>query len=512
MLKEKLTTIFTKFGKDIIITLLIGCIIGLALSKAETLEPKWMNFILMLCFCMSVVFIIPKREILLLLVFFFVLPLLFTYHPIHLKISGIHWPHEGTVIFISDIPFAFLFILWLYRLIIDPQETINFYPWISFPYLIIWIIAIAGISRNECPPLVFYTSIAFIFKNWLIFIFVANNLKKSEIIYWVTVILILTLAFQVMIGSLQYIKGGPLGLEKLGELTAIKESATGEVGTVSRVGGTIGSPNKFAGFIHMLLPVVLSLLFAKIDNAYKLILLPLLILGGVILLITYSRGGWAGFGLGAVIIVYWNLVRINGRKFFNLLFIACFGGVFFITTVLFVESVRNRLFEDDHGSSLVRVLLESVAHNMIRQNPFLGIGIGNYSQVIEKYDNSGIYGVSIYFPWPVHNEYLLIASELGLPALALFIFILLVIFVNLFRIGNSHTDPIIPYIGIGFFGSFVAFCFHHRYEYVWFFLQARIWANIGLIQAMYQFTKAKAKQKQNISCSDFNLDHRLVLK
>ncbi len=490
MLRKNIKSIYTKFGKDIIIILIIGTAIGLTLCKAETMASKWMVFILIACCGMSFFFVIPKKELLLLFsIFLFLSMSSVTYHPIFYHKPGVHWPVVGLKISLFDIPFFILFVLWLYRLTTNPQERIYFYPWISFPYLSILALAIAGSSRNLAPTIVFLTCLGLIIKNWLVFLFIANNLKKPQIIYAVTAVLILTIIPEIIIGLLQYVKGGMVGLEFLGERKSMMEVAMGDAGQAFRITGLFTSPNKLAAFLHMILPVTLALVFAQIDQWWKFILLTILALGSLVLLLTYSRGAWVGFGMGGSIVAYWCLVRLNGRKIFSLVIVATFVSICALSTIISVKSVRDRIFEDDHGSSDIRVWMKRNAHNMIKYNPFLGVSLGNYTEHSKFYDNTGIVGVSSLFPFPVHNEFLRFATELGLPALGIFLFLLLVIFVMLFRIGCSRADPIIPYIGIGFFGSFIAWCIHFTKDYYWVMMATNKWAYVGVIQAMYVITQ-----------------------
>ena len=75
---------------------------------------------------------------------------------------------------------------------------------------------------------------------------------------------------------------------------------------------------------------------------------------------------------------------------------------------------------------------------------------------------------------------------MGLPALGLFLLILIVVFVQLIRIGRSRTDPVIPHMAIGLFGGFIAWCIHHQFEFAYVVMMVAIWAYVGLIQAMNQ--------------------------
>ena len=124
-----------------------------------------------------------------------------------------------------------------------------------------------------------------------------------------------------------------------------------------------------------------------------------------------------------------------------------------------ITPLRQRLFLEDYGAARTRIPLTEVALNIIGHHPWLGIGLGNYTMAAPDYDTTPE-GISYEFPRPVHNEFLLIAAEQGLPALGLFLVILLYIVIQLFRLSQSRTDPILPYLAIGLLGTLLCLeCF-----------------------------------------------------
>jgi O-antigen ligase len=322
------------------------------------------------------------------------------------------------------------------------------------------------------------------FECWLVFLYMANNLKDRKTIYLVIAVLLSTLVLQAAIGFAQEITGGHLGIRIFGEAEQSFREMRAGAGTVSRVGGTIGSPNKLAGYIGLILPINFALFFASISRRYKLfLLLPVFLMASGLELLTYSRGGWLGLGSGGAITLYWCLARLTKRKIVSFTLLVIFLVTFFFTSITLIESVRRRLFEEDYGAAYSRIPMALVASNMIYHNPWLGVGLVNYTSVSAGYDISRE-AISYSFPWPVHNEFLLLAAELGLPALGLFLFILIVVFVQLIRIGRSRADPVMPHIAIGFFGGLVAWCVHYQFEFAYVVMLVEIWAYVGIIQAM----------------------------
>ena len=129
-----------------------------------------------------------------------------------------------------------------------------------------------------------------------------------------------------------------------------------------------------------------------------------------------------------------------------------------------------------------------LASNMIAHNPWLGVGLGNYTDVSSYYDLTRE-GISYTFNLPVHNEYLLIASELGLPALSIFLFLMVVVLILLIRLGRSRADPVIVYTAYGLFGGFIAWGIHQLFEYQHVMMSVQVWSLVGLILAMSRTAK-----------------------
>ncbi len=84
-------------------------------------------------------------------------------------------------------------------------------------------------------------------------------------------------------------------------------------------------------------------------------------------------------------------------------------------------SARFTLQNLDSSQSLnLRVFYNETAFNLIKQNPLLGIGLGNFVAVFGQYYNN-------LQPWmfqPVHNIYLLAAAETGIADLLAFLWFL----------------------------------------------------------------------------------------
>ena len=256
---------------------------------------------------------------------------------------------------------------------------------------------------------------------------------------------------------------------------------------ISRVGGTVGSPNNLAAYLAMLLPIAVALLYSdSFDFRYRLFLILVTFSGSVLILLTYSRGGWVGLAAGGAITVYWCTLKKTKHKSGTIILLTWAILALLLLSVFFIKPVRNRLFEDDYGAAYTRIPMSILAMNMISHNPWMGVGFGNYTYVSKQYDTTKE-RISVVFNWPVHNEFLLVAAETGIPSLLLYLFIIGVVIANLINIGLSRDDPTIPYLAIGLVGTYVAWATHHQFELMHSYIKPEIWAFFGLTFAMKEY-------------------------
>jgi O-antigen ligase len=334
-----------------------------------------------------------------------------------------------------------------------------------------------------------------IFKKWLLIIYIANNLNNNKIIYLVIGSLLLSGLCQSLIGTGQYIKGGPLGLGMLGEI--YDELYLEVQAGIRRSSGTLGQPNQLALFLGPLLQLNLSYFFARFPNDSKWYLRWMYILPFVPMLFTlfvsYSRSGWFSFLIGGAINASWCLSLRTGKKLFSVFIVFGFFIVFATMAFVLSESIRNRLLMEDKGASEVRKPLEEIAKNIICHNPWFGVGLTDYQAVVYQYDNTQSWVSSEIFFETVHNEFLLVAAEQGIPVLLLFIYLIAWALITLWKISRTHVDPFIPYIAIGFFCGLISWMIHSQKDYHYVFFTTRFWFHIGIIYAMKYFIAHKEK-------------------
>jgi len=179
-----------------------------------------------------------------------------------------------------------------------------------------------------------------------------------------------------------------------------------------RARGTFRHPNNLGMTLVVLVPImirgVISALSTKDARLLK-ICSAAAIMGGIAILTTYNRGSWVGLGTGLFFMVSLDLLGKGGKtKRYARMMIA--GGlvVMLFGVVKFGDFIVNRLFMDDQEEILQgRESLSEEGMQVFRQHPVLGVGYGN-----EQFYSNVTF---------VHNVYILVASETGVPGLLLFL-------------------------------------------------------------------------------------------
>jgi len=176
-------------------------------------------------------------------------------------------------------------------------------------------------------------------------------------------------------------------------------------------GGTIADNNDFALLLSMVFPIIYY--FAQTQSRFwlKAGFYTLSGMSVIASLFTFSRGGYLGLAAGMMVVIFKSRHRILG-----------FGAILVIglvTLALLPPAVINRITSiragTENDTAQQRLRAWSVARQIIRDHPFVGVGTRNILVVYRRYADPGE------SEFVAHNAYLQMATDAGLPALALFL-------------------------------------------------------------------------------------------
>lgn len=134
-----------------------------------------------------------------------------------------------------------------------------------------------------------------------------------------------------------------------------------------------------------------------------------------VVLISFSRTAWLAYGLMLVVTLWIRRASLPFKNLRSLKYLITAVVVVLLPLILIRFST---LATTDALSWERRIQLNRAAVAMIRDHPLTGVGLNNFVPNLEKY--SVITGASRFLQ-PVHNVPLLIAAEVGLPALVLLV-------------------------------------------------------------------------------------------
>jgi len=189
--------------------------------------------------------------------------------------------------------------------------------------------------------------------------------------------------------------------------------------------GTTPHPNMLAAYLLISLIATLGLFVARKKQPirFKKLLIVSAILISIAIVLTLSRQIWMVILILAPII--WVVIAPEQKHLFKQKVIGKKSGIILITILalplLLLTSGRIlALFSNNSFSLSSRAYLNLYALEMIADHPF-GVGMGNFVYLIRVYDISGMFNSIIQ---PVHNVFLLIASEIGTIASVVFTYFL----------------------------------------------------------------------------------------
>lgn len=251
-------------------------------------------------------------------------------------------------------------------------------------------------------------------------------------------------------------------------------------GSFSVSTGPFRNQNSLAAYLACVFPVALSFSLWKWKRFYINILLFLMLIVFILSLFwTHCRGGWVGVLAGIIFII---LLFAKGylKKFFWVVFSFCYF-IFLPLIVTGLTYYQNRGFAD-------RQVLFYGAWKMIKENPFLGKGLGTFMDYCGQYTES----LSGYY---VHNCFLQIWAESGVFSLLAFLLLVGYVFYKSFSLIIKMPKTLDSFILIGLIGGLVSFLVHsffdvHLYSFQLSFL---FWIVLGLAVAATNANTARSE-------------------
>jgi O-antigen ligase len=182
-----------------------------------------------------------------------------------------------------------------------------------------------------------------------------------------------------------------------------------------RSAGMFGSPNSLAGFLELLIPVCLTLLWSRATSLLVKVLcgwLAAVFLGAVVL--TGSRGGWIAL---ALTLLLWPLLFTRGwrTKLIGLVAVVVLATAAVLALFHFSEQARARIrpfLTGEFESS--RPIIWRAGLEIWQGRPWLGTGAASYNVLFDQHRPRGFLNE----PQWTHNDYLNTLGDYGVVGFA----------------------------------------------------------------------------------------------
>ena len=211
-----------------------------------------------------------------------------------------------------------------------------------------------------------------------------------------------------------------------------------------RAYGSLPHPNILGGFLVIALLFVVLLAFRAKTRIHRALIAVSLVVITPALFLSFSRSAWIAAIVTFILLGVWVFKRRDNipvqtfGQIITIIIIICA-----ILTSLLTEPTLTRILGSEQhelDSLQLRLDYQRQAWQLITANPFGGVGVGNYTVAVDRFIDSNLPG---YLYQPVHNIYLLVASEIGAIGFLFFVGALCLLILELLRRVSTLDEVII---------------------------------------------------------------------
>ena len=262
-------------------------------------------------------------------------------------------------------------------------------------------------------------------------------IKKAEInFYTISLIISFFLFVEVFVSMSQYI-----------EIISLRNY---NFSLASMIKGVTGNKNITSASIAVKAPFLIYAFWKTRNKFFSFILIGLLTVTYFNLILLSSRSIYVSIiSINLILIIFYLIklflkskININRNNLLSVLgaflISICFS---FISlgrdnSALITKRIQTINTSDESTQQRIRYYLHAIDH--VKNNPILGVGMGNWKIKSVDYDSKNM--DSYIVPYHVHNDFLEITTELGIIGLCLFLFPFIYIAVIFFKNFNARSS------------------------------------------------------------------------
>ena len=232
---------------------------------------------------------------------------------------------------------------------------------------------------------------------------------------------------------------------------------------------TFYNKNSLAALINLLLLPLLATLISRSNRTHTYLAIGAVFLFTLVLSLINSRGALLAFVIGLVFMMLLTIRQHSKHRFLlvGLIIVSAFA-----TAQLFLESApsnsgtgmvdRILTLQDPQSAGHLRFVIWQPAWDLFLQHRWTGIGLGTYFLAIPPTLHPEDHSAGFY----VHNDYLQLALETGIPGLFLFVLILLVTSIRLMTsLANANPEHPQRLELVALFAALLTLALHSAFTY-----------------------------------------------
>lgn len=363
------------------------------------------------------------------------------------ELNGSYFEYRSISLYSSDILLLVIFILFCISFDFSKFSGRVSRIWYLLAGLEFFILVSCFVALDK--SVAFYGYIRFLSGFLLFFLMLKLQYSRTKIsfVFLGSVLLQSLLAiWQFLVQGVWSSKWLGMSVQSADFYSSVIEASDG--GRWLRAYGSFSHPNMLGGFLvfGILYIFILFLEDRGLNKKKRIFLLFTLCLASAALFFSFSRAAWLALATGLLILLLLAILKkekISLRKISASSFFILF--VFLSLVIIYRPLVAARMQGEtrlENRSTKERMTLLSTSRKIIKENFFLGVGMGNYTiYTAEKIEKNQ----PAYFYQPVHNVFLLIWSEIGVFGLIFFILAFLYPYITTIFRGSSFKIKNLSY-------------------------------------------------------------------
>lgn len=298
---------------------------------------------------------------------------------------------------------------------------------------------------------------------------------------------------QLLYATAQFASGSALEIQGAKITTLGTQLVFDQAGGLSafRPSGFLQHPNVLGDYLVFVMPPALCLALLGPDmlpRGVRAAAVFVVLAGAALLVATLSRGAWISLAVASLVVAVAGLRAGLVRRGHVVALLALGAAGAMLIVVLYPQALL-RITESDAQSSEARLVMMDQALLIIGRHPLLGVGLGGYNFAAQTNIPESFASVSAAFQdqlleGVVHNGFLLMAAEMGVIGVVLF----LVLSWRMLRLAfplARWRDPVYLAIALGLAAAIVGQMVFHLFDHFYADIRhSMLWMFFGLLQAL----------------------------